>query len=167
MFDRVTIYVSDLEASRRFYELAGAPDALVLEAGEPTRRLHVAFGVAAREEVDEWWRRLVDAGYTSDGEPGPRAYNETYYGGFVLDPDGNSVEAVTHANTLPGGIDHLWLRTADLAAARELFLGLPGVGLRHDGPERVTFGFDDRVGSFTFVPGDPPTRHVRLGDVHV
>ena len=169
VFARVTIYVSNPEASTRFYALAEAPAALVLEHGhEPTQRLHIAFGVASREEVDAWWRRLVDGGYPSDGEPGPRPqYHESYYGGFVLDPDGNSVEAVIHRNTVPGGIDHLWLRTDDLTAARERFLAVSGVWLRHDGPDRVTFGFADRIGSFSFVPGDPPTRNVRLGDVLV
>jgi predicted lactoylglutathione lyase len=169
VFEQVTIRVSDLDASRRFYALADAPAAVVLEeSGEPTQRLHIAFGLATREEVDAWWRRLVDAGYTSDGEPGPRRqYSDSYYGGFVLDPDGNSVEAVTHDNATPGGIDHLWLRTDDLAAARERFSAVPEAILRYDQRERVTFGFDDRIGSFSFVPGDPPTRNVLLGDVWV
>jgi catechol 2,3-dioxygenase-like lactoylglutathione lyase family enzyme len=167
VFDRVTIRVRDLDASRRFYELAEAPEAVVLEQSRvPTERLHIAFAVSSRAAVDDWWRRLVEAGYTSDGEPGARDYNESYYGGFVVDPDGNSVEAVHHDGTQPSGIDHLWLRTDNLAAARDRFLGVPGVGLRRDTPERVTFGFDDRVGSFTFVPGEP-TRNVVLGDVAV
>jgi catechol 2,3-dioxygenase-like lactoylglutathione lyase family enzyme len=169
VFDRVTIRVRDLEASRAFYVLAAAPDALVLERAEqPTERLHIAFAVPSREDVDAWWRKLVDSGYASDGEPGPRPeYHESYYGGFVLDPDGNSVEAVHHAGTEPSGIDHLWLRAANLAAARDRFAGVPGVALRRDQPDRVTFGFDDRVGSFSFVPGDPPTRNVVLGDVPI
>jgi hypothetical protein len=168
MFDRVTMRVRDLDASSRFYELAAAPAELVLEAAaEPTQHLHIAFGVPGRADVDAWWRRLVDAGYKSDGEPGRRRYNETYYGAFVLDPDGNSVEAVHHDTGRRSGIDHLWLRTTDLAAARERFAGIAGVILRDDKPERVTFGFDDRVGSFSFVPGDQPTRNVVLGDVAV
>ena len=169
VFARVTIRVSDLEASRRFYELASATPDLVLEAAaEPTQRLHVAFGVVDRAAVDRWWRRLVDAGYESDGEPGERpVYTEGYYGGFVLDPDGNSLEAVHHPSSRHSGIDHLWLRSTELAASRDRFLPVEGVVLRHDTPECVTFGFDDRVGSFTFVPGDPPTRNVVLGDVAV
>jgi len=168
VFDRVTIYVSDLEASRRFYELADAPEGLVLEPGEPTENLHVAFVAATRADVDAWWRNLVDAGYMSDGEPGPRPqYSESYYGASVLDPDGNSVEAVNHADPRPRGVDHLWLRTGDVTRMRDRFVGVPGVGLRHDSPARVTFCFDDRIGSFTFVPGDPATRNVRLGDVLV
>ncbi|HEV2590307.1 MAG TPA: VOC family protein [Gaiellaceae bacterium] len=168
MFDNVTMRARDLEASRRFYALAAAPAALVLEAAdEPTQRLHIAFAVPGRAAVDAWWRALVDAGYTSDGEPGPRQYNETYYGAFVLDPDGNSVEAVHHAGSGPSGIDHLWLRTSDLSAARALFADVRGVAVRRETPERLTFGFDDRVGSFSFVPGEPATRNVRLGAVWV
>ena len=168
VFDRVTIRVSDLDASRRFYALADAPPALVVEAGgDPTQRLHVAFGVPSRESVDEWWQTLVRCGYESDGEPGPREYSESYYGAFVLDPDGNSVEAVHHDNSRPGGIDHLWLRSSDLAASRDRFAGVPGVELRRELPERITFGFADRVGSFSFVPGDPPTRNVQLGEVWI
>jgi len=54
VFDRVTIRVSNLEASRRFYALADAPPSLVVEdGGEPTQRLHIAFGVPNRDSVDE------------------------------------------------------------------------------------------------------------------
>ncbi len=116
MFDHVTIRVSDLESSRRFYELALA----TLGFGEPsrgddflewedfsisrtredkpvTRELHVAFVARSREAVDEWWRTMTDAGYPDDGAPGPRPqYHPDYYGAFVRDPDGNNIEAVCH-----------------------------------------------------------------------
>lgn len=100
MFDHVTIRVSDLAASRRFYtEALGLPtnDGEYVEWGDfgiapgdqPTRNLHVGFGVEDRDAVDAWWARLTEAGYESDGEPGPRPiYTESYYGAFVLDPDG-------------------------------------------------------------------------------
>ncbi len=178
MFDHVDIAVSDLEASRAFYTLAlgeqtaghewaewGDFGIIEVDADHPlTERLHIGFGVESREAVDAWWRRLVDAGYRSDGEPGPRPqYNETYYGGFVLDPDGNSVEAVHHHRSRTGGMDHLWLRTADLAETRRFYEAVaPAVGIRLglDEPERA--GFTDGDGSFTFVPGAEPTRHVHL-----
>ena len=65
---------------------------------------------------------MTEAGYTSDGEPGPRPeYTETYYGGFVLDPDGNSIEAVHHYRSCTGKIDHVWLRTTDVAGVREFY----------------------------------------------
>jgi len=103
VFDHLDIGVSDIDASRAFYTLALGPPSVEgewFEFGDygiiptddehpVTRRLHVGFGVESREAVDAWWRKLVDAGYESDGEPGPRPeYTETYYGGFVLDPDG-------------------------------------------------------------------------------
>jgi len=165
MFERVAIGVSDGAASRAFYAAAGKPAALELLEGVPvTRRLHVAFGAADRAAVDAWWRRLVDAGYESDGRPGPRPeYSPSYYGAFVLDPDGNSVEAVHHDTSRPGRIDHLWLRSADVAAAKRFYEGiapLTGVRLVHDTADRVRF--TDGEGSFSFVAGDEPTRHVGL-----
>ena len=62
---------------------------------------------------------MTDAGYESDGAPGPRpAYGPDYYGGFILDPAGNSIEAVNNGpRRQPGVIDHLWIRTSDLEAA--------------------------------------------------
>src|SRR3954454_14274879 len=60
-----------------------------------TRRLHIGFVAPSRVHVDAFWQAGGGAGYRSDGEPGPRPeYGPDYYGGFLLDPDGNSVEAV-------------------------------------------------------------------------
>jgi catechol 2,3-dioxygenase-like lactoylglutathione lyase family enzyme len=175
VFDHVTIRVADRAAGVRFYRLAiGEPlyegefvdwgELSLLEGDSPARRLHLAFGVEDREAVDLWWRKLVDAGYDSDGDPGPRPeYNETYYGGFVLDPDGNSVEAVHHQASRTGGLDHLWLRTRDVAAQKAFYEAVARVvGLRlvHDDPDRVRFS--DGAGSFTFVAGDEPTERVHL-----
>jgi catechol 2,3-dioxygenase-like lactoylglutathione lyase family enzyme len=178
VFDHVAIRVSDGDASRRFYTLAlGEPgyddgewvlwhDFGLVEGADVARRLHVAFGVPDRAAVDAWWRRLVDAGYTSDGEPGARPqYNETYYGAFVLDPDGHSVEAVHHQASVAAGIDHLWLRTRDVAAAKRFYETVaPVLGLRlvHDSPDRVRFAFTGRPGSFTFVGAGEPTEHVHV-----
>jgi catechol 2,3-dioxygenase-like lactoylglutathione lyase family enzyme len=101
MFDHVTIRVADLDASLRFYRtvLDREWDEFVIaqaDADHPvTRNLHVAFAAKSREDVDAFWRRGVDAGHRSDGQPGPRPqYKQDYYGGFLLDPDGNTVEAV-------------------------------------------------------------------------
>ena len=62
-----------------------------------TRRLHVAFAAPTREQVDEFWRVGTEAGYADDGSRGrgPQ-YRDDYYGAFLLDPDGNSAEAVHH-----------------------------------------------------------------------
>ncbi len=178
MFDHLEISASDPAASRRFYELAlGAPtyDGELVEwgdfgivpasAGHPvTRRLHLGFGVEDRQAVDAWWQRLTGAGYRSDGEPGPRPrYTETYYGGFVLDPDGNSIEAVHHSRSRTGEVDHVWLRTTDLEAVKRFYSTVaPAVGIEvvQDHPDLVRLS--DGAGSFTFVLGDEPTEHVHL-----
>ena len=178
MFDHLDIGVSDLDASRAFYTLAlGEPTAVhewvewgafgitPADAEHPlTQRLHVGFGAEDRAAVDAWWRRLVDAGYRSDGEPGPRPqYTETYYGAMVLDPDGHSIEAVHHYRSRPGEIDHVWLRTRDVGEARRFYTTIaPAVGLElvREGDDFVRFS--DGAGSFTFVAGDPPTEHVHL-----
>jgi catechol 2,3-dioxygenase-like lactoylglutathione lyase family enzyme len=178
VFDHLDIAVSDFAASRRFYELAlGEPttDHQWLEWGDfgitpvdenhpLTRGLHIGFGVGSREAVDAWWRQMVDAGYRSDGEPGPRPeYNATYYGAFILDPDSNSVEAVHHQRSRTGGVDHVWFRTRNLAETKRFYTTIaPAVGIRlgRDEPERA--GFTDGDGSFTFVPGAQPTEHVHL-----
>src|SRR3954447_888810 len=110
MFDHVTIRVSDRAASVRFYETVLSSigiaetasndmgreweDFSLTQGDNPTTGLHVGFCAWSHEDVDRFWQTGVDAGYESDGEPGMRPeYGDTYYGGFLLDPDGNSVEA--------------------------------------------------------------------------
>ena len=177
MFDHVEIHVSDLAASRAFYhEALGLPtfEGELVEWGDfgivavddehpLTRDLHVAFGAESRDDVDAWWNRMTEAGYESDGDPGPRPqYSESYYGAFVIDPDGNSVESVHHDTSRPREVDHLWLRTRDVAAAKRFYEAVaPAVGitLGHDSPERVTYS--DGLGSFSFVEGTP-TENVHL-----
>jgi catechol 2,3-dioxygenase-like lactoylglutathione lyase family enzyme len=168
MFDRVTVNVADIGASRAFYDLLLDEwiDFELSTAASPTQHLHVAFYVPTRAEVDERWRRAVDAGHRSDGEPGPRPqYSPDYYGGFLLDPDGNSAEVVTHGDhRRPGRIDHLWIGVADLAAAKAFWDEIaPPLGLRvqHERPQRFHVTGDG--GSFALVAdGRPPTRNVRL-----
>jgi catechol 2,3-dioxygenase-like lactoylglutathione lyase family enzyme len=176
VFDHVTIRVRDVAASRAFYELAlGAPthagayvewgDFGLVGGDAPTRRLHVAFEVESRVAVDAWWRRLVEAGYASDGEPGPRPqYGDRYYGAFVLDPDGNSAEAVHNPPLAAAArIDHLWLRTRDVAEQRRFWETVaPTVGIRlaHDAPDRIQYVAP--TGTFSYVAGDPPTTGVHL-----
>jgi catechol 2,3-dioxygenase-like lactoylglutathione lyase family enzyme len=180
MFDHVTIRVSDLEASRRFY-------ATVLDA-EPvgdeffewddfsiapvederplTRHLHVAFDAPSRDGVDAFWRRGVEAGYRGDGEPGLRPqYDPNYYGAFLLDPDGNSVEACTGFRK--GGdspIDHVWIGVRDLAPVRRFWETIaPVLGLGVSEPREERFHVYGRGRSFALVAdGRPPTEHVHL-----
>jgi predicted lactoylglutathione lyase len=69
----------------------------LLEGQATTKGLHLAVGAGDRAAVNAWWETLATAGYQSDGEPGLRPQDsETYYGAFVLDPDGHNVEAVFH-----------------------------------------------------------------------
>jgi catechol 2,3-dioxygenase-like lactoylglutathione lyase family enzyme len=107
MIDHVTIRASDPAASQLFYDtvlgvlgLERDQAGKYLEWGDfsmsdpsqdhpVTRRLHIAFRAGSRDLVDEFWRVGTAAGYTSDGEPGPRPeYTPEYYGAFLLDPDG-------------------------------------------------------------------------------
>jgi catechol 2,3-dioxygenase-like lactoylglutathione lyase family enzyme len=181
MFDHATIRVSDLEASRRFYEtlLEGEPEgSKYLEWDEfgiaqadsdhpVTRNLHVGFAADSRQEVDDFWRRGVDAGYASDGEPGPRPqYHPNYYGGFLLDPDGNSVESCTGFRDDVGGplIDHLWLGVRELGASRrfwETVAPVLSLNVTEDRAGRFHLWAGDR----SFAPvgdGRPPTENVHL-----
>lgn len=134
--------------------------------GKPvTRRLHVGFPAASRDKVDEFWRVGLDAGYRSDGEPGPRPeYGDDYYGGFLLDPDGNSAEAVHYAERLrdDGTVDHLWIRVRDVAASKrfyELVAPFSGFEQRFESPERAMFA--GGTASFSVVAGSP-TENVHL-----
>jgi catechol 2,3-dioxygenase-like lactoylglutathione lyase family enzyme len=188
VFDHVTIRVSDLAVSRRFYDLALA----TLGFGDPaegggfsewydfsisqstddrpvTRNLHIAFVTQSREAIDEWWGAMTGAGHRDDGAPGLRPqYSREYYGGFVLDPDGNSVEAVHHGRTRGGEdrIDHLWIRVADLEASKrfyELVAPFGGFAFAGEWPEAGHFRNIDRDRAFSLVHDDRPlTENVHL-----
>jgi len=117
--DHVGLDVSDYEASRAFYDNALAPLSLKLMM-EPIERVggygddfpffwiaqrgrgpdsgvHVAFRVEERPTVDAFHEAGLAAGGTDNGAPGVREiYHPHYYAAFVLDPDGNNVEAVCH-----------------------------------------------------------------------
>lgn len=117
MIDHINIGVSDLERSRAFYEAAFAPlgIAYVMHniagvgfgrdgrpafwisdrgAGGP---VHVAVTSPDRAAVEAFHRAALAAGGRDNGPPGLRPqYHPSYYGAFVLDPDGNNIEAVSH-----------------------------------------------------------------------
>jgi catechol 2,3-dioxygenase-like lactoylglutathione lyase family enzyme len=187
VFDHVLIAVSDLAASERFYRTVlstlgrephhasaqivefGDWDILATNPDHPvTHGLHVGFRASSHEAVDAFWRAGIDAGYRDDGAPGPRAvYSPDYYGGFLLDPDGNSVEAVymDRDNPAPDGrIDHLWLRVRDPAASKRFYEAIaPHAGLRIgiDEPDHVQLIGDDF--RFSMVADERPlTEHVHL-----
>jgi catechol 2,3-dioxygenase-like lactoylglutathione lyase family enzyme len=112
MLDHVQLVVRDLEASRRFYEavlgVIGVPvvkggndffwaDELFVSAGEPkTGRVHIAFQAADRDMVHRFHAAGLAAGGRDNGAPGERSYHPGYYAGYLLDPDGNNIEAVHH-----------------------------------------------------------------------
>jgi catechol 2,3-dioxygenase-like lactoylglutathione lyase family enzyme len=185
MFDHVTIRARDQEASRTFYNtVLAALDFEPVDANErfyewgdysvtqadgahpATRRLHVAFAAPSRGEVDAFWQRGVNAGYRSDGEPGLRPeYHPNYYGGFLLDPDGNSVEACTGFRTSgDSSIDHVWIGVRDLDESRRFWEAVaPVLGLGVGEPEEQRFHVHARGRSFALVSdGRPPSEHVHL-----
>lgn len=125
MLDHVGFAVTDLEKARNFYQKALSPLGIMLiyditaeqtdgEAylgfGEDQKpyfwvgtgdrfggRLHVAFLADNRAVVDKFYREAIAAGGKDNGAPGLRPhYHKNYYGAFVLDPDGNNIEAVCH-----------------------------------------------------------------------
>jgi catechol 2,3-dioxygenase-like lactoylglutathione lyase family enzyme len=118
LLDHLQFVVSDLAASRRFYsavfDVLGIPlggeaqdyfwyDELFFSTrdssaaqGELTGRMHLAFQAASREMVDLFHKAAIAAGGKPNGAPGERNYHPGYYAAFVLDPDGNNVEAVFH-----------------------------------------------------------------------
>jgi len=65
----------------------------------PTSGLHVAFQADSPETVNRFHAAALAAGGTDNGPPGDRPYHSGYYAAFVLDPDGNNVEAVYHGPT--------------------------------------------------------------------
>ena len=121
MFDPVGLNVTSYEASRAFYEQALAPlgwrvvmsfdewkaagfgtfdkpDFWISEREPCGTGTHVAFVAPDRATVDAFHAAALAAGGRDNGEPGVREmYHPTYYAAFVLDADGNNVEAVCHA----------------------------------------------------------------------
>ena len=187
VFDHVGVAVADLAASERFYRtvlsaLGVEPsyaDAELVEWDDwdigptdrehpVTRGLHVGFRAPSRAAVDAFWQAGIDAGYRDDGAPGPRAvYGPDYYGGFLLDPDGNSAEAVHTEREDPvpdGSIDHLWIRVRDPAASKRFYTTIaPHAGLRIgvDEPDHVQVVGDDF--SFSLIADERRlTEHVHL-----
>lgn len=112
LIDHVHLRAADLEASKRFYravltalgftsfrEGSGwfSADELWIDRAEgPASRVHLAFQAGSREAVRAFHAAGLAAGGTDNGGPGERAYHPGYYAAFVLDPDGNNVEAVFH-----------------------------------------------------------------------
>ena len=115
VFDHVKLGVRDAEASKAFYRTVlgalGIPplwederggqyaNLVVVADAQQSGPLHIGFVARSREEVDAFHRAGLEAGYRDNGAPGVRdRYSSEaaglYYAAFLLDPDGNNIEAV-------------------------------------------------------------------------
>ncbi len=118
LIDHLQLVVADIDASKRFYaevlktlglSLCGEGvgyfwiDELFVSTKESqaaegvlTGRTHLAFQAPTRESVTSFYEAGLAAGGTDNGPPGERPYHPGYYAAFLLDPDGNNIEAVFH-----------------------------------------------------------------------
>ncbi len=122
LIDHLALRVRDERRSRTFYERAlepfgvqvvesvhgtgfaieGGGDFWIGEGEPPAAPVHVAFSAADRATVDRFHLAALAAGGTDNGAPGLRPhYHAGYYAAFVIDPDGNNVEAVFHGDGQP------------------------------------------------------------------
>ena len=118
MIDHLGVIVRSYGASLQFYTAVLAPlgYGLVVEqagraafgppgkplfwirTGEPQVSIHIAFAAQDRPAVTAFHAAAIKAGAIDNGLPGPRPeYHANYFGAFVIDPDGNNIEAVCHA----------------------------------------------------------------------
>src|SRR3546814_8541484 len=118
LIEHIQLVVADIKSSRTFYysvfDVLGVPlggelgddfwyDELFVSTkdseaalGELTGRHHLAFQAADRAAVDAFYQAGLAAGGRDNGAPGERPYHPGYYAAFLLDPDGNNIEAVYH-----------------------------------------------------------------------
>ena len=112
LLDHIQLRCADLAASRRFYsailgvlgielveltpKLVYADELVLSPADGPVSKIHIALQTSGREQVDRMYAAALAAGGRDNGGPGERAYHPGYYAAFILDPDGNNIEAVHH-----------------------------------------------------------------------
>ncbi|MFS4460179.1 VOC family protein [Bdellovibrio sp. HCB2-146] len=118
LIDHIQLVVRNIEASKKFYfaifeslnipiggqaddyfwvdELFVSSQKSQASAGELTGRVHLAFQAKDQKAVDAFYKVAMAAGGKDNGAPGPRPYHPGYYAAFVIDPDGNNIEAVYH-----------------------------------------------------------------------
>ena len=122
LIDHIGLVGRDLAASKAFYSavfgvlripmggsdernfwadelFVSTPDSEAVQ-GELTGRHHIAFQAQDRAMVDAFYQAAMAHGGRDNGAPGERAYHPGYYAAFVLDPDGNNIEAVFHGETV-------------------------------------------------------------------
>jgi catechol 2,3-dioxygenase-like lactoylglutathione lyase family enzyme len=118
LIDHLQLVVKDFDASKRFYQAVlktldipeGGEgegfwwaDEFVISSkdspaaqGHLTGATHFAFQAKSREQVQAFFKAALASGGRDNGAPGERPYHPGYYAAFVIDPDGNNVEAVYH-----------------------------------------------------------------------
>jgi predicted lactoylglutathione lyase len=114
LLDHVHLHASDLTASKRFYksvaEALGRAETFVdvgqyfimdelfvdADAKAPATHIHIAFQARDRATVERFYKAGLAVGGRDNGAPGERPYHPGYYAAFLLDPDGNNIEAVHH-----------------------------------------------------------------------
>jgi lactoylglutathione lyase len=118
LVDHIQLVVTDLQKSKKFYSAVFAAlnipiggeaedyfwaDELFVSskdskasAGKLTGRVHLAFQAKDREAVKSFYQQGLEAGGKDNGAPGDRSYHPGYHAAFLLDPDGNNIEAVYH-----------------------------------------------------------------------
>lgn len=126
LIDHLGIGVADLNMSKQFYDaalaalsivpimevtpaetggyhgigygVAGKPSFWISNGASTGEGVHIAFSASSRADIDAFYGAALTAGGRDNGPPGIRShYHPNYYAAFVLDPDGNNVEAVCHA----------------------------------------------------------------------
>jgi predicted lactoylglutathione lyase len=120
MIDHVGLHVANVAAAKKFYSAAlaplgykvaadygddaagfgdesGRPDFWIAKSAAKKSATHVCFSAKERAQVDAFYKAAIAAGGKDNGKPGIRKdYHPSYYGAFVIDADGNNVEAVCH-----------------------------------------------------------------------
>jgi catechol 2,3-dioxygenase-like lactoylglutathione lyase family enzyme len=110
LIDHIHLRTHDLAGCARFYgailDVLSIPyvvddnhfqaDELWIDVGGKHSHVHLAFQAKDRATVDRAYKAALAAGGKDNGAPGERDYHPGYYGAFLLDPDGNNIEAVFH-----------------------------------------------------------------------
>jgi catechol 2,3-dioxygenase-like lactoylglutathione lyase family enzyme len=179
MFDHVTIRVPNLTDANSAF--AAVMDALEIKQTMSTpsfsvwgnfaltqgdeehpiaQRLHLAFIAPTPGHVERFGQVGVAAGFVDDGPAGPRPnYADDYYAAFLIDPAGNSFEAVHRDGVRPNGnIDHVVLRVKDVEASTAFYSTIGsavGLTIRRQAADHAAFSVGESDGSLIVTAGEP------------